>query len=107
MPFQESIDKYIQTTFDPLTVIKTRLGDFSTTDAEKDLTAVRKLVDETVADVEAIIESCRQGIEKHEKYKDELIGYLQAPATIDKNLKKINEIEKQLTEPKDKGAQKA
>ena len=106
MPFQDSIDKYIQTSFNPLTLIKTRLADFSAADAEKDLTAVRKLVDETVADVEAIIEYCREGINKHEKYKEELIGYLEAPMTIDKNLKRINEIEKQLTDPKEKARKK-
>ena len=103
MPFHESIEKYVQQTTNPLSTIKERLAGFSAAEANKDLRAVRRLVDETIGDVEAIIGFCVMGIERYEKHKDELTELLQkTEQEVQERVGRIAELEKLLDEPKQK-----
>jgi hypothetical protein len=76
MPFAEAIEKYIKNNIYPLDTIRQSLMQFTDKEAEKDYKKVSSVVKEAIPDLEFIIDVCKEGIALYEKYREELIPYL-------------------------------
>lgn len=72
MPFKEAIARYITEPFQPLQVIREALAAFNPSQIEQDMKQVFRLLEATYADMQQIVEYCREGIESCEKYGAEL-----------------------------------
>lgn len=68
--FAETIDKYINESFNPLKIIKENLKQFTT--AESDNEKLKGIIDKTEKEVRKIIDECIKGAELCKKYKEEL-----------------------------------
>ena len=90
--FEEAIEKYLSGSFGPRECIQSELAKFQPKDAKKDLEQIMKLINETIPDIEAIIECCRTGIDVWKKHQPRLEQALQdkeALTAIKKELPKI------------------
>ncbi len=105
MPFREAIDKYIGEAFDPLSLIKTNLANFTPDEAENDYASVSALIEGTLGDMQAIAENCRQGLELYKRHKEVLIRFLSEPEERRPDKAVINEIYAKLLEPKTRSVQ--
>jgi hypothetical protein len=70
LKFDETIEKYITESFNPLEIIKENLAQFTT--AKNDTERLRDIVEQTESEVRNIIDNCVKGAELCNKYKDEL-----------------------------------
>ncbi|MEW5919767.1 MAG: 6-hydroxymethylpterin diphosphokinase MptE-like protein [Bacillota bacterium] len=100
MPFQEAIEQYIKDTFDPLSCIKNSIASFTTAEAERDFLNVKELIEKTSADMESVIDNCKQGLQLYEHYKEELFGLLADPGKNTPLKEKIHKVHAQMLQPK-------
>lgn len=92
MPFEAAIAEYLKQPFAPLEMIKEGLQEFRPNDVAEDFQRISVLVDETIVDIETIIDHCRKGIEVWEKYKADLESCFQEPEKLALIRKKISAI---------------
>ncbi|MBF8982976.1 motility associated factor glycosyltransferase family protein [Lutibacter sp. B2] len=103
MPFQESIDLYINKKIDPLQSIKEYLSEFSSDEVDSDIKNVEKLINDTIEDLEAMIEDCNKGYDIYLENKSLLESYIIGEYKDGKgDSKLIKKIQTQLSEPKNR-----
>jgi hypothetical protein len=68
--FDETIEKYIGESFNPLAIIKENLAQFTT--VESDTERLKQIIEKTEAEVREIVDLCIVGAETCKKYEEEL-----------------------------------
>lgn len=98
MPFKEAITKYLKEEYYPLNIIKNNLKEFNKENIKNDYNKVYSIINNTIKDMNLIIEKCNKGYEVCDKYENELNKYLSKEKKI--NIKKIENIEKEIVKYK-------
>ncbi|MEQ8176001.1 MAG: 6-hydroxymethylpterin diphosphokinase MptE-like protein [Syntrophomonadaceae bacterium] len=100
MPFAQAIDKFINEEIIPGQVIKNAVQEFTSQQAQQDIEQTLNLIDNTIADLEEIIDNCRKGIEIYENYKEILEQALSDVETLNEIRSRIDSMETEMLAPK-------
>lgn len=100
MTFQEAIEKYIEEPFYPLEIIKNSISLFTSARAESDFRNVLELIVKTSAEMEKVIENCKEGLRLVEQYRVELQDCLSNPQRMDLFRPKIQRVSNEILAPK-------
>lgn len=104
--FEQVIEKYLQEPFDPRGRIRNELARFQPKQSRQDLERVMTLINETIPDIEAIVECCRKGIEGWKKHQPKLEQALQQPAELKAIRKDLPRILDEIGKYKNKAREK-
>lgn len=100
MTFQEAIDKYMQEPFYPLNKIREYISEFSNDDIENDYKNILNKIKTSKDDLYKIIDYCKEGVNKWEKYKDELKEYTEKKSITEEEEKRLEEMGLELINPR-------
>lgn len=89
MPFQEAIDKYITSEFNPLQKIKNCLSVFSLEQVNDEVVKLIAIIDKTISDLEYMSCQCKKGVEAIREYEPELTGILYQEKEDKVNVKEL------------------
>lgn len=100
MAFRDAIAAYVAYEINPLDTIKEKLAGFTDYNAKKDLINVTSILANTIQEMRKIIDLCAEGVQKCNKYEDELNSYIEGSANP--NDIRISEIHEEIFENKHK-----
>lgn len=96
MPFQEAINKYITSAFDPLEKIKNGLSAFNTGKLHNDVEKILKKIEDTIEDLNYMSQQCMEGIEVIREHE----GILKTALAQEDDKVDLNEIMQKILEYK-------
>lgn len=102
MPFKDAIDKYLGEDFHPLDIIKRNLAAFTPENRQNDMRFISERIDKTLADMDIIVQNCKDGMELCEKHKDILLKCMGSPDKVDEWTPEIEHIGAEIVKQKTK-----